>query len=104
MPYIRFKGFEESRVKKLTPTVVKEFSLIVLIEQEKVKIEVLNVRIITDTPLSVEIMMFQRDQETHDKIAASLHCILQEHGYPSVHIFFITLDSRLYYKEGRPLR
>lgn len=103
MPYIRFKGFPDLFVEEITPLIVEEFASIVQIEREKVKIELLNVHIITNTPLSVEIMMFQRVQETHDAIAASINRILQEHGYPGVHIFFIILDRHLYYKEGKPL-
>lgn len=103
MPYIRFKGFPDLFVEEITPLIVEQFASIVQIEREKVKIELLNVSIITNTPLSVEIMMFQRVQETHDAIAATINRIIQERGYPGVHIFFIILDRHLYYKEGKPL-
>ena len=43
---------------------------IVQIPQEIVKIELLPYQIITNTPLSVEILMFQRSQEIHDAVAA----------------------------------
>ncbi|MDT8977698.1 DUF1904 family protein [Paenibacillus sp. chi10] len=104
MPYIRFKTFPDAFVEEIAPDIVKEFASIVRVEQEKVKIEVLNVHIITNTPLSVEIMMFQRDKETHDAVAASIDHMLRERGYPGVHIFFIILDPHYYYKEGKPLR
>ncbi|NOJ73221.1 DUF1904 family protein [Paenibacillus alvei] len=104
MPYIRFKGFQDSFVEEITPEVVENFASIVHIEQEKVKIEVLNVHMITNTPLSVEIMMFQRDQETHDQVAFRLNEMLKERGYPGVHIFFVILNPHLYYKEGLPLK
>lgn len=103
MPYLRFKGFPEVFLEELTPQVVEEFAEIVQIPKEIVKIESLPYQIITNTPLSVEILMFQRAQETHDAIAARIHDILSEHGYPNVHIFFVILKRNLYYKEGRPL-
>ncbi|KOP68692.1 hypothetical protein AMS62_28250 [Bacillus sp. FJAT-18019] len=103
MPYLRFKGFPEVFLEELTPQVVEEFAGIVHIPKEIVKIESLPYQIITNTPLSVEILMFQRSQEIHDAIAASIHNILSEHGYRNVHIFFVILQRNLYYKEGRPL-
>lgn len=103
MPYLRFKGFSEVFLEEITPTVVETFAGIVQIPKEIVKIEQLPYRIITNTPLSVEILMFQRSQETHDAVAASIHEILSERGYRNVHIFFVILNRNLYYKEGRPL-
>ncbi|RAR41026.1 DUF1904 family protein [Paenibacillus sp. MDMC362] len=103
MPYLRFKGFTEVFLEEITPQVVAEFAGIVQIPQEIVKIELLPYQIITNTPLSVEILMFQRSQEIHDAVAARIHDILSEHGYRNVHIFFVILQRNLYYKEGRPL-
>lgn len=103
MPYIRFKGFPEVFLEEITPIVVDEFSEIVQIPKEMVKIEGLPYNIITNTPLSVEILMFQRSQDTHNAIAARINDILSKRGYLNVHIFFIILQRNLYYKEGRPL-
>lgn len=103
MPYLRFKGFSDVFLEEITPKVVDEFAGIVQIPEEIVKIELLPYKIITNTPLSVEILMFQRAQEVHDAIAASIHGILSERGYRNVHIFFVILNRNLYYKEGRPL-
>ncbi|WP_098743466.1 DUF1904 family protein [Paenibacillus sp. EZ-K15] len=103
MPYLRFKGFTEVFLEEITPQVVAEFAGIVQIPQEIVKIELLPYQIITNTPLSVEILMFQRTQEIHDAVAARIHDILSERGYRNVHIFFVILKRNLYYKEGRPL-
>ncbi|QHT61473.1 DUF1904 family protein [Paenibacillus lycopersici] len=103
MPFLRFKGFTASFLKQITPSVVEEFAHIVKIPQEIVKIELLDIRIITNTPRSLEIHMFQRAQEIHDAVAFNMYRILQEFGYDNVHIFFVILSPALYYKEGKPL-
>ncbi|QHW34714.1 DUF1904 family protein [Paenibacillus rhizovicinus] len=103
MPFLRFKGFTASFLKQFTPSLVEEFSNLVKIPQEIVKVELLDIQIITNTPRSLEILMFQRAQELHDAIASKLHRMLVEFGYENVHIFFVILSPALYYKEGQPL-
>ncbi|GAB6930293.1 hypothetical protein JCM10914A_42760 [Paenibacillus sp. JCM 10914] len=103
MPYLRFKGFSNVFLEELTPRIVDEFAKVVQVPKEIVKIELLPYQIITNTPLSVEILMFERPQEIHDAVADSIHRLLLEKGYPNVHIFFVILQRKLYYKEGKPL-
>ncbi|MCZ8521778.1 MULTISPECIES: DUF1904 family protein [Paenibacillus] len=103
MPYLRFKGFPRGDVEQLAPLVVEEFAHIVKVPQEIVKIELLPVEPILNSPLSVEILMFPRDQAIHNDIAARLDAMLKEYGHNHVHIFFILLTRALYYKEGQPL-
>ncbi|NBD23266.1 DUF1904 family protein [Paenibacillus glycinis] len=103
MPFLRFKGFTTAFLKQLTPSLVEEFSKLVRIPKDIVKIEQLDIQVITNTPRSVEILMFQRAQEMHDAIAAKLNRMLMDLGYDNVHIFFIILSPALYYKEGKPL-
>lgn len=71
---------------------------------EIVKIELLAIKQITDTPRSLEIFMFPREQQKHDHIAAGLYELLGHFGYRDVHIFFVLLSPSLYYKEGAPLK
>jgi hypothetical protein len=104
MPFLRFKGFEKNFLKQISPLLIEQFSDIANIPREIVKIELLDVEQITDTPLSVEIFMFQREQKKHDALASKMYSILSEYGYKNVHIFFIILTPSLYYKEGRPLK
>ncbi|CAG7616469.1 DUF1904 family protein [Paenibacillus allorhizosphaerae] len=104
MPYLRFKGFQSEVLEKLAPLVVDEFAYIVKIPKEKVKIELLPIRQITNSPLSVEIQMFQREQETHDALASSMNRIFHEFDCQHVHIYFVILSPTLYYKEGKPLK
>ena len=80
MPYLRFKGFSEVFLEEITPQVVDEFCGIVQIPQEIVKIELLPYQIITNTPLSVEILMFQRSQEIHDAVAPAFTISCQNTG------------------------
>ncbi|MFC4812641.1 DUF1904 family protein [Paenibacillus sp. GCM10023250] len=103
MPFLRFKGFPTSFLKQLAPPLVEEFAKLVRIPKEIVKIEQLDIQIITNTPRSVEILMFQRAQELHDAIATKMHRMLADLGYENVHIFFVILSPSLYYKEGKPL-
>ncbi|ERI08713.1 hypothetical protein HMPREF0083_03220 [Aneurinibacillus aneurinilyticus ATCC 12856] len=104
MPFLRFKGFDRNLLKTISPTLIEEFSHIVNIPKDIVKIELLTVEQITNTPPSLEILMFQREQEKHDALAATLYSMLKEHGYTNVHIFFVILTPSLYYKEGQPLK
>ncbi|MCS7462092.1 DUF1904 domain-containing protein [Paenibacillus doosanensis] len=103
MPYLRFKGFPTEFLKMLAPRIVEEFAQIVNITKEKVKIESLVTEAITQVPLSVEILMAPRKQEIHDAAAAMLNRLLKEYGYEQIHLFFIILNPRLYYRNGEPL-
>ena len=104
MPYLRFKGFTEDFLREQVTSLVEEFSRIAAVPRDIVKVELLNIAPITDTPRSLEIFMFPRTQEKHDSIAATLHALLNVHGYGDAHIFFVLLTPSLYYKEGMPLR
>jgi hypothetical protein len=104
MPFLRFKGFEKKHLKEAAPALTKEFARIANIPEEIVKIELLPVEQITNTPPSLEILMFQRKKEVHDALASKLHAMLSEYGYENVHIFFVILTPSLYYKEGQPLK
>ncbi|MBM7563153.1 hypothetical protein JOC55_000085 [Paenibacillus sacheonensis] len=101
---MRFKGFSAAFLKQIAPPLVEEFAALVSIPKEIVKIELLDIQVITNTPRSLEILMFQRTQELHDAIASKLNRMLTEFGCENVHIFFIILNPALYYKEGKPLR
>lgn len=103
MPFLRFKGFDPQFLREISPVVVEDFSQLAEVSKEKVKIESIQVEVITNSPLSVEIYMFPREQKKHDEIAAMLDALLKTYGYPQVHIFFVLLSPSLYYKEGLPL-
>ncbi len=103
MPYLRFKGFDEEFLLRAAPAIVEEFARVAAVPREIVKVELLSIIRITDTPRSLEILMFPRSQERHDRIAARLHGLLNNYNYRDVHIFFVALSPLLYYKEGMPL-
>jgi hypothetical protein len=103
MAYLRFKGFEEEFLRQQRPLLISEFSRVSKVPQEMVQIELLSVRHITDSPRSLEISMFQRDQGRHDAIAENLYDLLSHFGYRDVHIFFVVLMPSLYYQEGMPI-
>jgi len=104
MPYLRFKGFDEEGLQRALPVLVEDFSRVVAVPQEIVKVELLNITQISPTPRSLEIYMFPRTQEKHDAIVENLYGLLSQFGYRDVHIFFVLLAPSLYYKEGRPLQ
>lgn len=103
MPFLRFKGFEPEFVSAIAPLIIEEVSGIVSIPKEIVKIELLNVHMIANSPRSIEILMFKRDQAIHDALAQRLNEMLTDRGYSNVHIFYVMLARELYYKEGKPL-
>jgi hypothetical protein len=102
MPYLRFKGFDEAFLRQQQPLLVAEFSRVSGILQESVKIELLPIKRITDTPRSLEIHLFPMDQKKLDAVAENLYDLLSNFGYPDVHIFFVLLSPSLYYQEGQP--
>ncbi|EJL47003.1 Protein of unknown function (DUF1904) [Brevibacillus sp. CF112] len=104
LPFLRFKGFEKEKLQLVSPLIIEEFARIAEVSQEKVKLELLLVEQLTNSPLSLEIMMFPREQKQHDQIASTMNRILQKQGFQNVHIFFILLSPELYYKEGLPLQ
>lgn len=104
MPFLRFKGFEKELLRTVSPEIIDEFARIAEVAKEKVKIELLLVEQITNSPYSVEILMFEREQRQYDAIAQMIHQILKPHGFENTHIFFILLSPSLYYKEGLPLQ
>lgn len=104
MPYLRFKGFDEGFLREKAPQFVEEFASVAAVPRKKVKIELLPVIRITATSRSLEIFMFPREQGKHDVIAETMDTLLNHFGIQDVHIFFIPLSPRLYYKEGRPLK
>lgn len=104
MPFLRFKGFEKELLRTVSPEIIEEFARIAEVAKEKVKIELLLVEQITNSPYSVEILMFEREQRQYDAIAQMIHQILKPHGFENTHIFFILLSPSLYYKEGLPLQ
>lgn len=104
MPYLRFKGFDEGFLRRKAPLLVDEFARVAEVPRDKVKIELLPLIQITSTPRSLEIFMFPRERGKHDHIAETMDTLLNHLGIQDVHIFFIPLIPRLYYKEGRPLK
>ncbi|MDD9268049.1 DUF1904 family protein [Paenibacillus sp. GCM10023248] len=104
MPFLRFKGFQSDFVTSISSDIIEEFSRITGVVQQKVKIELLLVEQLNNSPQSLEIMMFPRDQDMHDRIALAMNNLLAAHGFGEVHIFFILLSPHLYYKEGQPLK
>lgn len=87
----------------MRPSLVKEFSRVAAVPREVVKIELLSISQASVTPQTLEIFMFERDQDKYDAIAATMYALLSSQGYRGVHIFFVRLTPALYYKNGEPL-
>lgn len=104
MPFLRFKGFDSQFLREISPELVEDFSQLAQVSKEKVKVESIQVEVIANSPLSVEIYMFPREQSKHDAIAKRIHDLLSKHGYTQVHIFFVLLSPSLYYREGQPVQ
>jgi len=104
MPFLRFKGFEENCLRRLLPALVEKFSWAAAVPREIVKVELLKIVQLSETPQSLEIYMFPREQKKHDLIATTMNELLSAEGFGGVHIFFVLLNPALYYKEGRPVQ
>ncbi|MBY0216550.1 DUF1904 family protein [Paenibacillus illinoisensis] len=103
MPFIRFRGFTGHQLEETVPRITEQMALICNIPRERLKAERYDVQALTPSPASIEILMFQRDQEIHNRIASSIHGILADEGLSDAHIFFNILSPTLYYKQGKPL-
>jgi hypothetical protein len=103
MPYVRFNGFDACLVRRILPTVIETVSAISAAPKDKVKVELYDVKRLTETPRSIEILMFPRPQHVHDAIASRLHALVASQGHTDAHIFFILLSPSLYYRDGVPL-
>ncbi|MEW9668523.1 DUF1904 family protein [Ammoniphilus sp. 3BR4] len=103
MPYLRFDGFTKEDLSPLIPRITREFANTAEVDEEKVKVELCQSERLTNSPRYLEIRMFQRSQDKHDRIVAVLDDILQSGGFKETHIFYIILSPQLYYKNGKPL-
>ncbi|RXT06514.1 DUF1904 family protein [Ammoniphilus sp. CFH 90114] len=103
MPFLRFSGFLKEDLAPLIPDIVRNFAKEAEVEEEIVKVELVSSTYLTDMPSYVEILMFQRVQEKHDRIVTTLDALLVENGFEQVHIYFVILSPHLYYKKGKPL-
>lgn len=103
MPFIRFRGFTGNQLEEVVPHIIEKMVLILNIPHERMKAERYDVQALVPSPASVEILMFQRDQEIHNRIAFCVHMILSDADMPDAHIFFNILSPSLYYKQGKPL-
>lgn len=103
MPYLRFNGFTKEDLFPLIPRITQDFARTAEVDEDKVKVELHPTERLTKSPCSLEILMFQRSQDKHDRIAAVLHEILESGGFEDTHIFYIILSPQLYYKNGKPL-
>lgn len=103
MPFIRFRGFTGNQLEEVVPRITEQMAFVFNIPEERVKAERYDVQALTPSPASVEILMFQRHQDVHNRMASSIHGILTEAGVPDAHIFFNILSPSLYYKQGKPL-
>ncbi|WP_134698782.1 DUF1904 family protein [Ammoniphilus sp. YIM 78166] len=103
MPFLRFNGFTEEDLTPLIPRITRDFAITAEVDEDRVKVELHLTKRLTDSPRSLEILMFQRGQDKHDRIAAVLHEILESGGYEDTHIFYVILSPQLYYKNGKSL-
>ncbi|WP_164985087.1 DUF1904 family protein [Ammoniphilus sp. CFH 90114] len=103
MPYLRFNGFTTEELTSLIPKITQVFAITADIEEGKVKVELCQRDSLTHNPRYLEILMFQRSQDKHDRIVADLHELLESGGFKDTHIFYMILDPKLYYKNGKPL-
>ena len=103
MPYLRFNGFTKEELSPLIPRIIQDFARTAEIDEDKVKVEFRPTGRLTNSPRSLEILMFQRSQDKHDRIAAVLYAILESGGFEDTHIFYKILSQQLYYRNGKPL-
>ncbi|MBJ6725044.1 DUF1904 family protein [Geomesophilobacter sediminis] len=102
MAFLRFTGFQREFLEEQSELFAEEFSRVAHLPRERVSVELLGLKPITDTPRSLEILMFPREKKVYDEIAEMLNALLCHFGFPDVHLFFVLLQPSLYYQEGRP--
>ncbi|ANX13931.1 hypothetical protein ABE41_018115 [Fictibacillus arsenicus] len=100
MPFIRFTGFNRETLEIFAPSLIEKIATIANIQKDTIKLELHKTEPLTQSPPSIEILIFPRDQQTFDSLSSLIYEILSKYGYTNVHIFFQLLSPLLYYKNG----
>lgn len=105
MPQIKIRGVEPEKVCTISTKMVDELEKIVGCPRDYFTIECIpstfikNGRIDEGYPF-VEVVWFDRGQETQDKVAKTITELIHDSGCKNVDIFFTVLEESLYYENG----
>jgi len=105
MPQIKIRGIEPEKICTISTKIVDDLEKIVGCPRDYFTIECIsstfikNGKIVIPNPF-VEVVWFDRGQETQDKVAKTITNLILNSGYKNVDVFFTTLEENLYYENG----
>ena len=105
MPQIKIRGIEPEKICTISTKMVDELEKIVGCPREYFTIECIPSTFIKNGKIDagypfVEVVWFDRGQETQDNVAKSITKLIHGSGYENVDIFFTVLLENLYYENG----
>lgn len=105
MPQIKIRGVQPEKVCSVSTQMVDELEQIVGCPRDYFTIECIPSTFIKNGKIDngypfVEVVWFDRGQETQDKVAKTITKLIHNLGCENVDIFFTTLKENLYYENG----
>ncbi|WP_305460398.1 DUF1904 domain-containing protein [Photobacterium leiognathi] len=109
MPHLRFRAVEFDTVKALSTELVDDLQPLMLCPREDFTLEHIPASFIFDGEVSdaypfVEVLWFDRGQETQDKVAAVITAAVRkavDNAEQDVAVIFTALTATAYYDNGQ---
>jgi hypothetical protein len=105
MPQLKIRGIETKKICNISTDLIDELEKIVNCHRDYFTIECItstfikNGKVFEGYPF-VEVVWFDRGQETQDRVAKSITKFIHNSGYENIDVFFTTLQENLYYENG----
>lgn len=109
MPFLRFHSTDAGKLSEISRKMTDLIQETLQCPREHIVLEVIHSEIVCDGAINcgdwpfVEISYFQRSRDLHDKVAQIVSSCLQEIGYTDSDVYFLYLDPRNYYENGRSM-
>lgn len=106
MPQLIVRGMQREDVLSISRKLVDELQSTINCPREYFTIEVIGSEFIFDGAESaaypfIQLNWFDRGQEVQDQVAETITRAVQSKGYENVDVFFVVLDEKKYYENGK---
>ncbi|MEG2353515.1 MAG: DUF1904 family protein [Clostridium sp.] len=106
MPQLMMKSVKVENISTISKDMIDELEQLIQCPRSYFTIECINSTYIMDNKVVepspiIEVSLFDRGQETQDKIAVIITKYLRIAGYKDVDIIFTLLDTSKYYENGK---
>ncbi|MCT8978854.1 DUF1904 domain-containing protein [Clostridium sp. CX1] len=105
MPQIKMRGVDINKISVISTEMIDELEKIVKCPREYFTIECISSTFIKDGKIDdgyplIELVWFDRGQETQDEVSKSITNFIHKAGYENVDVFFTVLKESSYYENG----